>query len=369
MQKTIVAALTVALLAGAAPARAGDGAGIAIGFGVMLLEHAIKSGAGKGGQRQSRREPGRGDTLIGRVEDGEPSGRSNAARGRNKVAPAGALAALPETGPVVEFRPNDAEIAQLLARPIPQDDGVDQDATTAAIDGGSTAKQLSSAAGGVEVAQAMNPDIMSPPTDTFADGSDGSELLAAEQPQPKSADKRDGDYGTVWNRAHTKGSVFDENNAYWLEASADVIAKIDAATASGMKRSEAISANTDLAAPGKTKSQAAAELAQKQAAEKKFADAQAKAKADADAEAQRVADVKAAKENARLVAEAEAAAKAKAETERQQLEAAYPGLAAKVAPVTLAKPPVDEASKTSSVSEPAPVSKPAAKAANPNLDL
>ncbi|NKK58794.1 hypothetical protein GFM44_23125 [Rhizobium leguminosarum bv. viciae] len=371
MQKTIIAALTVALLAGAAPARAGDGAGLIIGAGVLLLQKAIEGGS-KGGHRQSGRQPGKGDVLIGRVgEVDNDTGRNKSARSKNKVAPAVALVALPENIPVPEARPSDTEIAQLLARPIPADDGVDQAATTAAIADASAGQPTSSAASGVEVAQAMNPDIMAPPSDTFADGSDGSELLAAEQPQQKKAAV---DYGTVWNKAHTKGSVFDERQEYWLDASADVIAKIDAATEGGMKRSEAIVANSDMAAPGRTKAQVAAELARKQASDKAWADAQAKAKADADAEAQRVADAMAAQEKARQVAEAEAAAQAKAEADRQQLEAAYPALAGKTAPVAQteavpAKPAVDTTEETSSVTDLDPVEKTAPKAANSNLDL
>ncbi|MBY3314759.1 hypothetical protein [Rhizobium laguerreae] len=372
MQKTIIAALTVALLAGAAPARAGDGAGLLIGAGVLLLQKAIENGS-KGGHRQSGRQPGKGDVLIGRVgEVDNDTGRNKSARSKNKVAPAAvALVALPENIPVPEARPSDTEIAQLLARPIPTDDGVDQDATTAAIADASAGQPTSSAASGVEVAQAMNPDIMAPVTDTFADGSDGSELLAEEQPQ---AEKVAVDYGTIWNKAHTKGSVFDERQEYWLDAPADIIAKIDAATDGGMKRSEAIVANTDMAAPGRTKAQAAADLARKRASEKAWADAQAKAKADADAEAQRVADAIAAQEKARQVAEAEAAAQAKAEADRQQLEAAYPALAGKTAPVVQteavpAKPAVDTTAKISSVTDLDPVEKPAPKAANSNLDL
>lgn len=338
-QKPIIAALALALLSGAAPARAGDGAGIAIGLGVMLLEQAIKADSRKGGQ-QSRRQPGKGDVLIGRVGENEPVSRNNSARARDKIPPAAtvatASAALPEAGPVIEFRPSDAEVANLIARPIPSDENVG-------------------------LVSATETDGLSNEITNVVERVDGNQSVVA-------------DYGTVWNRTKTVGSVFDERSEYWLDAPADVIAKIDTATSGGMKRSEAIAANTEMAAPGKTKAQAATELAEREASERRLDEAEARAKAEQQMEAKRVADVRAEKENVRRLAEAEAEAKLKAESERLKVEAAYPALAGKtdVAPTVQdgdVRNVVDNTAKTSSVTDLEPVEKLPTKSANSNLDL
>lgn len=368
MKKTSVAlvAALFSMTALSAPARAdGDMIRLGIGLGAALLGEAMKGG-GKGGQRQSGRQPRKGDTLIGRVGEEEPSRRNNGARVRNKVAPAAAagavaLAALPDIGPLPEARPSDEEIAQLLSGPTPSVDGVDPNATTAAI-ADASAQQSATSTEGKSVAFG-SVHLMEPVTDTFDDGSDGSELLVGEE---VAADDRNGDFGTVWNRQRTAGTVFDENYVAWGDFPAATIEKIDNATAGGMTRSAAIVAHSDMAAPGKTKAQAAAELAQKGASEKAWADAQAKAQAAADAEAKRIADARAGEEKARQMAEAEAALKAQAEAERQKLEAAYPALAGKTAPIAEVPASVDTQSTTSSTQTDL---QPEPKKASGNLDL
>lgn len=343
MKKTTTAILAAlfSMTALSTPALANDA--VRIGVGILGL---VINEAAKGSNKGNARRPGKGDTLIGRV--GEEPRRNNGGRARNKgtqaaAAAAVALATLPETGPFPEARPSDEEIAQLLSGPTPSIDGVDPDATTAAI-ADSSAEQPAVSAGVEEFAQKSFP-VMEPITDTFEDGSDGSELLV-DEPQQATLGDRSVDFGTVWNRAKTAGTLFDEHMVAWGDFSAETIQRIDNSTAGGMARSEAIVAHTDLAAPGKSKVQAAAELAQRGASEKAWADAQARAQAAVDAESKRIADARAAELKAREFAEAEAALKAQAEAERLKLEAAYPALARKTAPVAEVPSVTEKAAST-----------------------
>jgi hypothetical protein len=421
MKKTIIAVTTVAMLSSAAaPAFADDMfKRLIIGGAAMAVGELIKSGA-KGGSRSSGREPRRGDTLIGRVGD-EGSSRRSSGAGKGAAATAAVAAAaitLPELGPSIEFRPSEQEMAAYRAAPTSSEAengeavtltdeagvvwgkvapeiaakidqakalGMKPSQAFAALSGLPEPKDADAQAEaialanheeeppvgaeplpGLESQQAAFAPI-AVPTDTFADGSDGSELLeqgdggeftpAAPVKKAEATDNRNGDFATIWNRQHTKGTVFDQDKIAWGDFDAATIAKIDAATNGGMIRSEAIIANTEFAAPGRTKAQEAAAKAKREENERKVAEAAQRARDAAEAEQKRVAEEKTAREKAREIAQAEADAKAKADAEARRMAelAKMPATEAFAAqaqtPAVVEKTPaVDTTATTASVS-------------------
>jgi hypothetical protein len=240
MRKFTAAAAIAGLLACtsiSAPAFAGgDGVGLGIGLGVLLLDQIAKGSKGHAGGRQ----PGRGDTLIGRVGDGDSQGsRNSGSRKRNNVAPAEQFAAVPENGPVIEFRPDPATlVAEDVPAPI-------DDIETAATD----------------LTPASIPEI-------------------PQQPVKQSG----------------PAAMSDEYGVYWGNVDAATADKIDQATKLGMKRSQAIQALSGLPMPEDAKINADADAA-------KLARAEAKAKAEAEkaqADAQAAAEAKAKADAAEL---------------------------------------------------------------------
>lgn len=238
MRKFTAAAAVASLLACSSlsgPAYAGDGARLGIGLGIMLLDQVVKGGS-KG--HSAGREPGRGDTLIGRVGESESHGSRNTSRKRNAPA-AEELASLPETGPVIEFRPDP--------------DSILADQTPTSVD-----------------------DIETAATDLAPSPSSGN---------PEATVKRTGPV-----------ALSDEYGVFWGNVDPATADKVDQATKLGMKRSLALQALSGLPMPEDAKINAEAD-----AATQARADAKAKAIADkAQADALAAADAKAKADKAEL---------------------------------------------------------------------
>lgn len=185
------------------PAQAGDGARLGLGLGLAIIGEIAK-GAGK----SSGRQPGRGDKLIGRV--GEKPTRNSSSRKGNSVAPAAGAAAvvalaLPEFGPVVEWRPDPAAVA------------------------------INTVVAGTEQTEG-NP---SPTALAFADVSED----IAFTPPPELTDEG------VMVAVDQSVPLTDETGFYWGEVDPTTAQRIEALIGTGMKPSEAIRALASLPGP------------------------------------------------------------------------------------------------------------------------
>lgn len=450
MKKTIAAAVIASMMTTtAAPAFAGDEAmRLGIGLGIAVLGQMMKGGKNHGGKK--------GGTLVGRVGDRQTQGQNRKRTGGKAtaaVAGAGAaavaLVALPagEKAPIPVAKPTPEELAAWNANPASHDQSPDpfsspipsQDETAqidesvplydeqgrfwgeaapaqvekieAAIKLGMKPSDAIPALTGLKLdANAQATPVQQANDIPIVSGADMAQA-AGIQPHAEKPRSREGEFGTRWTADFTKGFIVDEDNNAWGDASAAEIEQVDAATRSGMKRSEAIVRFTAYAEPGRTKTEVAEREAReaqaraeneariarfnaqlerdKKEAFEKRRQLVAQMEAERKAEAEK-AEAEAKAEQVRAEAEAKAAqleAERQAEAERQKAEAEAL-LGSKLPAATASSEPappvpaVDERAKTASViptPEAAPIvpkaadkataQKPADKAKKPKLDL